>query len=279
MRKLALAGFAAFLAACGGSNGSSSGNNNNNNNNGTPGLKTFSYGTPQAPTTAQQNTANRAQTQFGAAVNATVNGQIASAVNLPALTDSLANTLPAVVSMPVDAAIISAGTPQILALRHSGALSQGCFTYGSGSISYNNCTISSSGFTETLNGTETVGGSAANWNLTVNWNYAASGITENGTYTWTGQLSVTGTAITGQGRSTATGHYVGSGVTYDFQYTSGFDSNLNYQISPSFCLNGGTLEIRRTLNSSSSAGNAPVKDSGAKYIWSGCGSVQVASSP
>ena len=70
MRTLALLGLVTVLA-CGGSNGG-----NNNNNNGTPGLKTFSYGSPQAPTAAQQNTANSAQTQMNNAVKASVNGQV-----------------------------------------------------------------------------------------------------------------------------------------------------------------------------------------------------------
>lgn len=92
MRRLVLAGLAALLA-CGGSNGG------NNNNNGTPGLKTFNYGAPQAPTAAQKSTANNAQTQFKGAVSGSVNGQVASAANLPSLTDSLAGSLPALRSV------------------------------------------------------------------------------------------------------------------------------------------------------------------------------------
>jgi hypothetical protein len=118
--------------------------------------------------------------------------------------------------------------------------------------------------------------STATWNLTVTFDYSASGITEHGTYTWTGQLTFTGTTIVGQGRSAFTGHYTGSGYTVDYAYTAGFDSNLTYQKTPSFCVAGGTLEIRRTLNSTTNSQAAPVHDAGAKYNWSGCGSVTVA---
>ncbi len=269
MRKLILAGFAAFLGACGGGNG--------NNNNGTPGLKTFSYGTPQAPTTAQKATATRAQTQLNSAVSASVNGQVSGAAGLPTLTDSLAGSLHALMAIPGDPALTAGEhSPAALFARHSGALNTGCYTYTSTSITYSNCTVSGSGFSETLNGTLTVSSPSVTWNLTVTWNYSSGNITENGTYDWTGQVTVTASTIVGQGRSSFTGHLVNGSTTYDYQYTAGFDANLTYQSTPSFCITGGTLEVRRTLNSASNAGAIPVHDAAAKYTWSGCGSVTVA---
>lgn len=266
MRHIALIGVTALLAACGGSN----------NNGGAGSLKTFNYGSPQAPNATQQNTATRAQTQMNAAVSASVNGQVSSAASLPTLTDSLAGSLPAVVSMP-EATLTAGGHQELLAARHSSALNQGCYSISSSTITYNNCTISSTGFTETLNGTESVSGSTITWNLTVTWNYSASGFAENGTYNWTGQLTITASTIKGNGRSTASGHYSGSGTTYDFQYTTGFDADLTYGTNP-FCITSGTLEIRRTLNGSSNAGATPVHDAGAKYTWTGCNAVAVATS-
>jgi hypothetical protein len=272
MRKLFLMGCAVLLGACGGGN-----NNNNNGNNGTPGLKTFSYGAPQAPTAAQQSTANKAQTQLNSAVNASVKGQVAGAANLPSMTDSLAASLPALMAVPGDPELtISSSSPASFLARHSGALNQGCYTVSSSSITYSNCTISSTGLTETLNGNLSVSNSIATWNLTVTFDYSAGGITEHGTYNWTGQLTSGATTIIGQGRSSFTGHYTGSGYTVDYAYTAGFDSNLTYQTSPSFCLAGGTLEVRRTLNSTTNSQAAPVHDAAAKYTWSGCGSVAVA---
>jgi hypothetical protein len=271
MRNIAFIGVTALLAACGGSS-------SNNNNGGSGSLKTFNYGSPQTPNTAQQNTASNAKTAMNGAVNASVNGQVSSAASLPTLTDSLAGSLPSsIVTMPVDAALTSGRHSELLAARHSGALNQGCYSISNSTITYNNCTTSSSGFSETLNGTETVSGSTITWNLTVVWNYSGSGITENGTYTWSGQLTVTSTSLKGLGRSTANGHLVSGGTTYDFQYTTGFDADLVYQTNP-FCISGGTLEVRRTLNSSSNAGAAPVHDAGAKYTWTGCNVVQVATS-
>jgi hypothetical protein len=271
MRTLGLLGLVAVLA-CGGSNGG----NNNNNNNGTPGLKTFSYGNPQAPTSAQQNTANRAQTQMNNAVKASVNGQVSSASSLPSLTDSLAGSLPNnLIAEPGDPAAATVGHEASLLAHHTSELNEGCYTFSSSSITYNNCTISGSGFNETLNGNLTVSGNTVTWNLTVTYTYSSGNVSTNGTFNWTGQLTVTETTIVGQGRSSFSGHASSGSTTYDYQYTAGFDANLTYQSSP-YCITGGTLEIRRTLNGTSNAGAVPVHDAAAKYTWTGCGSVTVA---
>jgi hypothetical protein len=274
MRKLALTGLVAVLA-CGGSNGGS--NNNNNNGNGTPGLKTFSYGTPQAPTAAQQNTATSAQSQLNNAVKAGANGQVASAASLPSMTDSLASSLPNnLIALPDTPAMTAAEAASSVLGHRSGALSTNCYTFTNSSITYNNCTISGGGYSETLNGNLTASGGNVSWNLTVTYSYSAQGTTANGTYTWTGQLTVTSTTIVGQGRSAFSGNYASGSTTFTYQYTAGFDANLTYENSPSYCITAGTLQIRRTLNATSNATAVPVHDAGALYTWTGCGAVTVA---
>ena len=274
MRTLVLTGLVAVLA-CGGSNG---GNNNNNNNtgNGTPGLKTFSYGSPQAPTAAQQSTATSAQTQLNNAVKAGANGQVANAASLPSMTDSLAGSLPNLIALPDTPAMTAAEVSSSVLGHRSGALNQGCYTFTSSSITYSNCTISGSGYSETLNGNLTASAGNVTWNLTVTYSYSAQNVTSNGTYSWTGQLAVTSSTIVGQGRSAFSGHISSGSTTYDYQYTAGFDANLTYETSPSYCITGGTLEIRRTLNATTNASAVPVHDAGAKYTWNGCGAVTVA---
>jgi len=267
MRKLLFVGVLVGLG-CGGGGG-----NNNNNNTGTPGLKTFSYGTPQAPTAAQQSTANSAQTQMNNAVKASVNGQVASAANLPSLTDSLAGSLPSLVAVPREPALPEGSL--LLPAEQNPALSTNCYTVTSSSITYSNCSISGSGYAETLNGNLTVSGGTITWDLTVTWQYSANNLSENGTYNWTGQVTVTASTIVGQGRSSFSGHLVSGSTSYDYQYTAGFDVNLTYQTAPSYCITGGTLEIRRTLNSSTNATAIPVHDAGLKYTWTGCNAVTV----
>ena len=271
MRKLVLTGMVVGLA-CGGGGGNN--NNNNNNNNGTPGLKTFSYGSPQAPTTAQKNTSNTAQTQMNNAVKASVSGQIASAASLPSLADSLAGSLPNLLAPAADPALTVDEGASLLA-HHTAGLTEGCYTFTNSSITYNACVISGSGFSETLNGNLTTSGGTVNWNLTVTYSYSAQNVTSNGTFTWSGPLTVTASTITGQGRSSFNGHVVSGSTTYDYQYTAGFDANLTYQTTPSFCINGGSLEIRRTLNATSNASTIPVHDAGIKFTWTGCNQVTV----
>ena len=272
MRTLALTGLVAVLA-CGGSNG---GNNSNNNNTGTPGLKTFNYGSPQAPTAAQQNTATSAQTQMNNAVKAGTNGQIANAASLPSMTDSLAASLPNLIALPDNPAVSASELSSSVLGHRSGALTQGCYNVTSSSITYSNCTITSSAFTETLNGNLTASAGNVTWNLTVSYSYSAQNVSANGTYTWTGQLTVTSGTIVGQGRSAFSGHATSGSTSYDYQYTAGFDANLTYETSPSYCITGGTLEIRRTLNGTTNAGAVPVHDAGVKFTWTGCGAVTVA---
>ena len=274
MRTLVLTGLVAVLA-CGGSNG---GNNNNNNNtgNGTPGLKTFSYGTPQAPTAAQQGTATSAHTQLNNAVKAGANGQVASAASLPSMTDSLASSLPNLIALPDTPAMTAAEVSSSVLGHRSGALSTNCYTFTSSSITYSNCTISGSGYSETLNGNLTASAGNVSWNLTVTYSYSAQNVTSNGTYTWSGQLAITSSTIVGQGRSVFSGHVASGTTTYDYQYTAGFDANLTYESSPSYCITGGTLQIRRTLNATTNATAVPVHDAGALYTWTGCGAVTVA---
>ncbi|HTS81479.1 MAG TPA: hypothetical protein VMH40_12830 [Myxococcaceae bacterium] len=269
MRKLFLAGVVVVLA-CGGSN-------SNNNNNGTPGLKTFSYGSPQAPTAAQQSAANNAQTQMQDAVSASVNGQIANASSLPYLTETLTGALGSLVATPGDPESPESriGGAAALLGNRTGALQQGCYTFTSSSITYNNCTISSSAGSETINGSLTATSSSVTWNLTVTYNFSAGGATETGSFNWTGQITVTANTIVGQGRDTFSGHYTGNGTTFDYAYTAGFDANLTYETSPSYCITGGTLEIRRTVNSTSNAGATPITNKGIKITWTGCGAYTV----
>jgi hypothetical protein len=270
MRKLVLAGIVTVLA-CGGGSG---GNNNNNNGNGTPGLKTFSYGSPQAPTATQQNQASNAQTQMNNAVKASVNGQVANAASLPSMTDSLAASLPNLVAPAPEPAFTGDESPSLLAHRSAG-LNTNCYTFTSSSITYNNCSISGSGYSETINGNLTTGSGAVSWNLTVGYTYSAQNTTANGSYNWTGQLTATSNTIVGQGRSSFNGTSSVNGSSYSYQYTAGFDANLTYQTSPSYCITGGTLEIRRTLNSTSNAQAIPVHDAGVKITWSGCNTYTV----
>ena len=109
------------------------------------GSRRSSYGGPKAPTASQQSAANTAQNQLNNAVKASVNGQVANAASLPSLTDSLAGSLPNLIAIPGDPAATVGDQASLLGHRSAG-LNQGCYSFTNSSITYNNCTISGSGF-------------------------------------------------------------------------------------------------------------------------------------
>jgi hypothetical protein len=271
MRRAVALTVVSLLAACG---GGSSNNNNNNNNNNTPTLHNFSYGAPAAPSAVQQSTATTAQTQLNGVVTASNGGQVVNASSAPTLTDTLAASLPAsLVSAPSpDEARANPAGP-VAAVRRSSALSGNCITVNGSTITYANCSLSETGYTITLNGSLSSSSNSVTWNLTETYTYSASGYSLNGNATWAGNIAATASTITGQGRSTYhyTGNYQNINIAYD--YIAAIDINLTYQTSP-FCINGGTLEIRRVV--ATSAGNAtPVHDAALKFTWTGCGTYTV----
>jgi hypothetical protein len=125
MRRAILLTVVSLLAACGGSDANNNnGNNNNNNNNGT--VRSFNYGSPAAPTGAQQSTATTAQTQLKGVVTATNGGQVINAASAPYLTDQLAATLPAMVAVPDPTEARADPDGPEAAVRRSSALSGNC---------------------------------------------------------------------------------------------------------------------------------------------------------
>lgn len=258
-----------LAAACGGGD-----SNNNNNNNGA--VRNFNYGAPAAPTNPQKSTATTAQSQLNGVVTATSTGQVINAAGAPQMTDVLAASLPALVAIPdpTEARANPEDGPTA-ALRRSPALSGNCITVTATAINYINCSLSSTGYTITLNGNLTGLGNTVTWNLTETIAYSLSGYVLNGTAPWTGNLTATETTITGLGRSAY--HYTGSyqNITYSYDYTAAMDLNLTFQRNP-FCITGGTLEIRRVLNSTTNGSATPVHDSALKYTWTACNTYTVA---
>jgi hypothetical protein len=192
------------------------------------------------------------------------------------MTDTLAASLPALVAIPdpTEARANPEDGPTA-ALRRSPALSENCITVTSTSITYANCSLSSTGYTITLNGTLTSSSNTVTWNLTETIAYSLSGYNLNGTAPWTGNLTASETTITGLGRSAY--HYSGSyqNITYSYDYTAAMDLNLTFQRNP-FCITGGTLEIRRVVNSTTNGSVTPVHDSALKYTWTACNTYTVA---
>lgn len=267
-RVVLFTGIAGLLFGCGG-------------NLAPPPLRSFNYGAPTAADGNQQSTADSAQSGMNSILSSPGNTSSASAA--PTLTDSLASSLPeSLLSEPMNAlpgtssvAVATAGRDGLLRSLRSPALQADCAKVTDTSITYDHCTYDSSGYSGTLEGSITVAANSVSWDITFTFSISTQGVSGNGYYNWKGQMAWTATTITGNGRSAFTVHASGNGQSADLASTTGVDLNLTYEPSPSFCITGGTLELRRVVAASGGTENV-MKDAAIKFTWNGCGNVTVA---
>ena len=265
---------AGLLAACGGSNSSSVN---------APPLTTFTYSNPAPPTTTQTTTAMEASTSVGQVVVSASQGDAASASGAPELADSIGEQALGAAAMAAPRTPTSEAARQLAVKTRSGALETGCYTVTGDTLTYNNCSYSSSGYTYTANGTLTATATNVTWNLTFTVSYTSSSETFNYDGNWTGNMTYTSTStggtISGSCLSQDSGNFSGSGESGNFAWTVGLDFlGITYSTS---CdsgggITGGTLEIR--ANESGTLDLFGYKQAGLEIIWSGCDAVTVASS-
>jgi len=265
-----LAGLAGLVVGCG---SSTSG----------PPLKTYNYGAGSLPTGAQEFAATAAEDGFQGM--STAGSNVAGAMNGPTLGDTVANQISLAtgsglarspdVSLPAAVKagpVASAARSGMAGALRSPALQASCAVVGTNSVTYSNCTYDSAGFNGTLNGTITVNGGTITWDITYTISISTQGVSGNGHFHFSGNVTVTASTIVGSGRSEYVVHASGNGESIDVGQTTGFDANLQY--ATPFCVTGGTLEIRRSMVvSGATSGSA---DGGVKFTWSGCGQVTVA---
>jgi hypothetical protein len=265
-----LAGIAGLVVGCG---SSTSG----------PPLKTYNYGAGSVPTSAQGFAVTAAEDGFQGISSAGSN--VADAMNGPTLGDTVASqlnlangsglarapdvSLPAAVKAEPVAAAARSGMAGAL---RSPALQASCAQVGTNSVTYSNCTYDSNGLNGTLNGTITVNGGTITWDITYTISISTQGVSGNGHFHFSGNVTVTASTIVGSGRSEYVVHASGNGESIEVGQTTGFDANLQY--ATPFCVTGGTLEVRRsTVVSGSQSGSF---DGGVKFTWTGCGAFTVA---
>ncbi len=274
MKRIVLAAIASSLFACGGG--------------GAPALHSFTYGTPTTPSATQASTASDAQSSLQSVAG--VGGSSSAPTSAPTLTDELTSALPQS-GTALFAPLPTAAQPQAQAAGQDGALramrsaglsvgNSNCVSQTATSVTYNNCTYNGDGYNGTLNGSISVSSQQVTWDIT--WTIAGSsqGVTVNGSFKWSGQLAWTSSTIKGYGRSEYVVNGSANGQSYDLAYTAGFDVDVTYISSPSYCIATGTLELRRVV-SGSTASQAGMHDAAWKFTWSGdgqsCGTVTVAS--
>jgi hypothetical protein len=256
---------AALLAACGG-NGTNAAES-----------RTFTYGAAQAPTSNESNAAATAQTSLSDTATFSSSPDATRGIEIVGFASALAslafgnNVVP---SMPRGS-------------DNKGALISDdfstCATLTGNTVTFSGCSETSSGFTVTLNGSVTASAGSVSWNVTstVSGTVSANGLNEtvNVSVQEAGSFTVTATTVLGSATVSAGGNFSLNGQTYTFGLATAVDINVTYQTTPTSCVTGGTVEVKRVwTNRPAAFGDHALDDAGIKLTWTGCNQVQVAHS-
>jgi hypothetical protein len=153
-----------------------------------------------------------------------------------------------------------------------------CFTATATQITYNHCTLTSGGVTETINGSFSVSsdGRSMQWDLTVTLAGTSSGASVNAAVHESGDLTVTSTTIKGNSKIEAAGSATSGGTTVDVALSEAVIIDVSYTVNPA-CITGGSIEARRVWSrrpQNLSASQLP--DAAAKVTWTGCNQATIA---
>src|SRR5205823_13506914 len=106
-----------------------------------------------------------------------------------------------------------------------------------------------------------------------------SGITFNLSIHQSGNIAVTATTIKGNAVSDFGGTVSGQGQTVSFGLATAVIADLTYQSTPSYCVTGGTVEVKRVWTQKpQGASGAAFADLALKLSWTGCDQFTVAHS-
>jgi hypothetical protein len=266
---------ASALAACGSSS-------NNNGGTAPPPLGNFTYSTPQPANSTQQTQATSAQQQVPDVVSGATSGSATQAANAPELADDISSSVLDSRVLPPNPAYSTVGK-LYKATRSGGLDNSDCLVETATTITYNNCQLTSTGYTETFNGTLSVGPGSCTWDLQYSGSFSSGSESETVQGEWKGNITVTGDdnngTITGQATSAFSGNISDSSTNESYAYTAGVDFlALAYtsacQSEDGFFVSG-TLEVRRNIAESGTF-TAPVDNAAVEFTWTGCNTVNVA---
>jgi hypothetical protein len=257
------------LAACGGGGGNAALS------------KTFTYGAPQAPSTAEQTAASSAQTtvtssgNFGTAPDAT------TAASIVSLADDLASSA---MGGTVAAAGITPDPRLTHALRSAAALDT-CTTVTStptsASVTFNNCADSSTGYTFMLNGSITANNdgvtTTVKWDVQGSFSGTQNGVTLNLNLSESGTLTVTSSTVKGDALASLSGNVSAGGQNASFRVDECAAADVSYIPS---CMSSGSIEVKRVwAERPNGSTSTDLPDVGVKLVWTGsagsCGQVNV----
>jgi len=252
----------ALLAACG--------------NSGNAALsKTFSYGAPQAPTTAEQSAGSSAQSSVSttAAFNSSPTADNGA---------SIAGAALELASAALGDAAFGAASPASVSHALTRAATAGfdtCATVTSGKVTFNNCVLTVEGFSVTLNGSISATAGHVSWAISAGFTGTSNNETVNINMNHAGDITVTDTKITGHAASDFSGSVSAGGQSASFGFAVAVLFDLTYQTTPTACVTAGSIEVRRVWTAKPQGASGSIFDDvGVKLIWSGCNTFQVAHS-
>jgi hypothetical protein len=259
--RISAAALLALLAACGGSGNAAL-------------SKSFTYGAATAPTSQESSAASTAQSNLSSTRSFSTQADATKGLAIVEFADSIAAAALGSAAIPG----LRSGTDISQPLREATSLDT-CATVAANTVTFNNCTISESGFNLSFGGTVSVSANTVTWNINGSFSGAEQGVTFNITHHQSGTFTVTDTKVTGNSVSEFGGNISGQGQSVSFGLATAAVVDLTYQSSPSFCVTSGTVEVKRVWTAKpNGASGAAFADAGIKLSWTGCNALTVAHS-
>jgi hypothetical protein len=248
-----------------------------------PTTYTFGAGQPVQSGTEQANAASNAGSSTQGVVSASSSG--ASTNNAAALTD--VPNLPTDIAAELGEALIAMPNPVAAAIAGNAsnarrALQTGCYTVSNNTITYNNCSLSDSGFTFGIDGSLTATPSNVTWNINATYGLVSGTESVNFKGAETGNLNFTTTANGGTISGLATTGFAGNesanNQTINFAYTAQVTfKSLTWSNSCDGFFTGGAMDVTVTVAVNGSQPNETgFENLGLEFTWQGCDNVLVA---
>jgi hypothetical protein len=225
--------------------------------------KKFTYGAP-SPAASSQTSAVSSQLQIAAS-----NGELTS-TNALALVD-MSNTIDDLLGssgVGVQAPRPSLRKAMTANASSPYAIDATCYTATANTITFSNCTETEDSFTFTINGSLTAAAGTVSWNFNFVFSVSSGNTTVNGSFNYSGDITVTANSIKGSMLAdiSASGIGLSEALVIDLGYTS----------NP-FCVNSGSVEAKRVwTNRPNGVSPQEFPDGAVKITWTGCDQATVA---
>ncbi len=262
LKNVSAAVCAALLAACGGSSGNAALS------------KTFTYGAATAPNSNESAAASSAQSNLSTTTSFSSSPSANNGYAIVGFADAMAGlALGTAVFGEAPGGLLTRGA------LYAATDVSACSTVVGNTVTFTNCSQSASGFSFTFSGTVTASAGVVSWNVTGNFSVSSSSGSASFTMHEAGNIVVTSTKVTGDFASEFGGSASANGQSVRFGLATAVPLDVTYQTSPTTCVTGGSVEVKRVWTQTPNGASGGVyKDAGVKITWTGCSTVQVAHS-